>query len=79
MEDYDKTMIDKKYKSNRNYKSNSKNISYNKIIGLIPSSGFPLSSKHQANKNCNSTVKKKNLKREKSAVNHSSIAINNKK
>ena len=77
VEDYDKTMIDKKYKSNRNYKSNSKNISYNKIIGLIPSSGFPLSSKHQT-KNSTPSLPKKYLQRDKNSVSQSTFIINRK-
>ena len=78
VDDYERTIINNINK-NRKFKFNCKNNSYNKILGIIQNTRFPLSSKHQANKNCNSTVKKKNLKREKSAVNHSSIAINNKK
>ena len=78
VDDYERTIINNINK-NRKFKFNCKNNSYNKILGIIQNTRFPLSSKHQANKNYNSTVKKKNLKREKSAVNHSSIAINNKK
>ena len=78
VDDYERTIINNINK-NRKFKFNCKNNSYNKILGIIQNTRFPLSSKHQANKNCNSTVKKKNLKREKSAANHSSMVINNKK
>ena len=60
IDDYDKTIIHILNKS-RKYKSNAKNKnnSYNKMIGFIPNSKFPLSSKHQINKNISSSVPKK--------------------
>ena len=79
VEDYDKTMLENKYISNKNkkFKSNKKNISYNKIIGLIPNSRFPLSSKHQT-KNSTPSLPKKFLQRDKSSVSHSALIINRK-
>ena len=79
VEDYDKTMIENKYASNKNkkFKSNRKNISYNKIIGLIPNSRFPLSSKHQT-KNSTPSLPKKFLQRDRSSVSHSALIINRK-
>ena len=77
IDDYDRTIINNINKS-RKFKSNAKNNSYNKIIGIIPNSRFPLSSKHQGNKNMSSSIPKKNLVREKSNVSHSSLIINRK-
>ena len=79
VDDYDKTMIENKYISNKSkkFKSNSKNISYNKIIGLIPNSKFPLSSKHQS-KNSTASLPKKYLQRDKSYTSHSALIINRK-
>ena len=79
VDDYEKTMIENKYITNKNkkFKSNSKNISYNKIIGLIPNSRFPLSSKHQT-KNSTPSLPKKYLQRDKSSTNHSALLINRK-
>ena len=77
IDDYDRTIINNINKS-RKFKSNAKNNSYNKIIGIIPNSRFPLSSKHQGNKNMSSSIPKKNLVREKSNVGHSSLIINKK-
>ena len=79
VDDYDKTMLENKYISNKNkkFKSNKKNISYNKIIGLIPNSRFPLSSKHQT-KNSTPSLPKKFLQRDKSSVSHSALIINRK-
>ena len=77
IEDYDRTLINNINKSRR-FKSNGKNNSYNKIVGIIPNSRFPLSSKHQTNKNNTPLIQKKNLQREKSAGSHSSITINKK-
>ena len=74
IDDYDKTILSNVNKS-RKFKSNGKNNSYNKILGIIPNSKFPLSSKHKDNKNSSSSVPKKNLKREKSAGSHSSAII----
>ena len=77
IEDYDRTLINNINKSRR-FKSNGKNNSYNKMVGIVPNSRFPLSSKHQTNKNNTRLVQKKNLQREKSAGSHSSITINKK-
>ena len=79
VEDYDRTMIENKYISHKNkkFKSNSKNISYNKIIGLIPNSRFPLSSKNHIKKSTPS-LPKKYLQRDKSSTNHSALIINRK-
>ena len=79
VDDYDKTMIENKYISNKSkkFKSNSKNISYNKIIGLIPNSRFPMSSKHQS-KNNTPSLPKKYLQRDKSSTSHSALIINRK-
>ena len=79
VDDYDKTMIENKYISNKSkkFKSNSKNISYNKIIGLIPNSRFPMSSKHQS-KNNTPSLPKKYLQRDKSSTSHSTLIINRK-
>ena len=77
IEDYDRTLINNINKSRR-FKSNGKNNSYNKMVGIVPNSRFPLSSKHQTNKNNTPLVQKKNLQREKSAGSHSSIMINKK-
>ena len=77
IDDYDRTIINNINKSGK-FKSNAKNNSYNKIIGIIPNSRFPLSSKHQGNKNMSSSIPKKNLIREKSNVSHSSLIINKK-
>jgi hypothetical protein len=79
VDDYEKTMIESKYISNKDkkYKSNGKNSKYNKIIGLIPNSKFPLSSKHQT-KNNTPSIPKKYLQREKNSVSHSALIINRK-
>ena len=77
IDDYDRTIINNINKS-RKFKSNAKNNSYNKIIGIIPNSRFPLSSKHQGNKNMSSSIPKKNLVREKSNVSHHYLIINKK-
>ena len=77
IDDYDRTIVNNINKSGK-FKSNAKNNSYNKIIGIIPNSRFPLSSKHQGNKNMSSSIPKKNLVREKSNVSHSSLIINKK-
>ena len=78
IDDYDRTIISNINKSRR-FQSNGKNNSYNKmIVGIIPNSRFPLSSKHQANKNSTPSARKKNLQREKSAASHSTVNINKK-
>ena len=75
VDDYDRTFISNANKS-RNFKSNRKNKSYNKMVGIIPNSKFPLSSKHQVNKNKTASTQGKNLRREKSAAIHSSLNVN---
>ena len=79
IEDYDKTMLENRYLSNKSKKNKSKVKSneYNKIIGLIPNSRLPLSSKHQS-KNNTPSLPKKHLQREKSSVSHSALLINRK-
>lgn len=77
-DEYDKSMGENKYMSNKGktrYKSNIKNNGYCKIMGLIPNSKFPLTSKHQFGKNNTSSLNKKYLHREKSSVNHSAFNI----
>ena len=76
IDDYDRTFISNANKS-RNFKSNGKNKSF-RIAGIIPNSKFPLSSKHQTNKNKTPSGKGKNLRREKSAAIHSSLIVNKK-
>ena len=78
VDDYERTIINNMNKTSK-FKTNRKNKSYNKILGIIPNSRFPLSSKHQVNKNGTPSVQKKNLQREKSTANHSSMIINSKK
>ena len=46
------------------------------MVGNIPNSKFPLSSKHQANKKKTASTQGKNLRREKSAAIHSSLNVN---
>ena len=80
VDEYDKTIIENKYTSNKGkrYKSNGKNNAYNKIIGLIPNSRFPLSSKHQKGKNSTPSLAKKYLQKDKNSVSHSALIINRK-
>ena len=82
MEEYDKSVLENKYISNKGkkYNSNRKNNNgYNKIIGLIPNSRFPLSGKHQIVKNNNAhSLPKKYLQRDKNSASYSSLIINRK-
>ena len=82
MEEYDKSLLENKYISNRGkkYNSNRKNNGYNKIIGLIPNSRFPLSGKNQiGNKSTNAhSMPKKYLQKDKNSVSYSSLIINRK-
>ena len=82
MEEYDKSVLENKYISNKGkkYNSNRKNNNgYNKIIGLIPKSRFPLSGKHQIVKNNNAhSLPKKYLQRDKNSASYSSLIINRK-
>ena len=82
MEEYDKSVLENKYISNKGkkYNSNRKNNNgYNKIIGLIPNSRFPLSGKHQIVKNNNAhSLPKKYLQKDKNSASYSSLIINRK-
>ena len=82
MEEYDKSVLENKYISNKGkkYNSNRKNNNgYNMIIGLIPNSRFPLSGKHQIVKNNNAhSLPKKYLQRDKNSASYSSLIINRK-
>jgi len=82
MEEYDKSVLENKYISNKGkkYNSNRKNNNgYNKIIGLIPNSRFPLSGKHQIAKSNNAhSLPKKYLQRDKNSASYSSLIINRK-
>ena len=64
-----------KYNKKTTYKSNNKNNCYNKVIGIIQNSKFPLSSKKQLSKknNNNFTLNRKYFN--KNCVNHSSLSI----
>ena len=82
MEEYDKSVLENKFISNKGkkYNSNRKNNNgYNKIIGLIPNSRFPLSGKHQIVKNNNAhSLPKKYLQKDKNSASYSSLIINRK-
>ena len=83
IEEYDKSVIENKYISNKGKKYNSNrktNNGYNKIIGLIPNSRFPLSGKNQiGNKSTNAhSMPKKYLQKDKNSVSYSSLIINRK-
>ena len=58
IEEYDKSVMENKYIANKGKRYNStrksnNNNEYNKIIGFAPNSRYPLSGKHQVNKNNN--------------------------
>ena len=82
IEEYDKSVMENKYISNKRkkYNSNKKiNNGYNKIIGLIPNSRFPLSGKNQIVKKSNvHSVPKKYLQRDKNTASYSSLILNRK-
>ena len=82
IEEYDKSVMENKYISNKGkkYNSNRKNNNgYNKIIGLIPNSRFPLSGKHQSGKNNNAhSLPKKYLQKDKNAASYSSLILKRK-
>ena len=82
IEEYDKSLIENKYINNKRkkYNSNKKNNNgYNKIIGLIPNSRFPLSGKNQAQKKGNvHSLPKKYLQRDKNTASYSSLILNRK-
>ena len=83
IEEYDKSVIENKYINNKRkkYNSNKKNNNgYNKIIGLIPNSRFPLSGKNQIAKKGNvHSLPKKYLQRDKNTSSYSSLILNRKK
>ena len=82
IEEYDKSVIENKYINNKKkkYNSNKKNSNgYNKIIGLIPNSRFPLSGKNQLAKKGNvHSLPKKYLQRDKNTSSYSSLILNKK-
>ena len=83
IEEYDKSVIENKYISNKGKKYNSNrktNNGYNKIIGLIPNSRFPLSGKNHISKNNNNahSLPKKNLQKDKNTASYSSLILNRK-
>ena len=82
IEEYDKSVLENKYISNKGKKYNSNrknNHGYNKIIGLIPNSKFPLSGKNQIIKsNKTHSLPKKYLQRDKNSASYSSLIINRK-
>ena len=82
IEEYDKSVMENKYISNKRkkYNSNKKNNNgYNKIIGLIPNSRFPLSGKNQIVKKGNvHSLPKKYLHKDKNTASYSSILLNRK-
>ena len=85
IEEYDKSVMENKYIANKGKRYNStrksnNNNEYNKIIGFAPNSRYPLSGKHQVNKNNNNahSVPKKNLQKDKNAASYSSLILKRK-
>ena len=86
IEEYDKSVMENKYIANKGKrynstrKSNNNNNEYNKIIGFAPNSRYPLSGKHQVNKNNNNahSVPKKNLQKDKNSASYSSLILKRK-
>ena len=82
LEEYDKSSMENKYLNNKmkKYNSNRKNINgYSRIIGLIPNSKFPLSSKHhKTKKNYAHSLPKKHLQKDKNYASYSALIINRK-
>ena len=82
IEEYDKSVMENKYISNKRKKFNSNkknNNGYNKIIGLIPNSRFPLSGKNQLVKKSNvHSLPKKLLHKDKNTASYSSLILNRK-
>ena len=82
IEEYDKSVMENKYISNKGnkYNSNRKNNNgYNKIMGLITNSKFPLSGKNQITKNNKThSLPKKCLQKDKNSSIYSSLIINRK-
>ena len=85
IEEYDKSVMENKYIANKGKRYNStrksnNNNEYNKIIGFGPNSRYPLSGKHQVNKNNNNahSVPKKNLQKDKNSASYSSLILKRK-
>ena len=85
IEEYDKSVMENKYIANKGKRYNStrksnNNNEYNKIIGFAPNSRYPLSGKHQVNKNNNNahSVPKKNLQKDKNSASYSSLILKRK-
>ena len=83
IEEYDKSVMENKYIANKGKRYNStkknNNNEYNKIIGFAPNSRYPLSGKHQNNKNNNThSVPKKNLQKDKNSASYSSLILKRK-
>ena len=82
IEEYDKSIMENKYisRKSKKYNSNRKNNNcYNKIMGLIPNSRFPLSGKSQKGKNNNAhSLPKKYLQKDKNTASYSSLIIKKK-
>ena len=83
IEEYDRSVMENKniYNNKRKkYNSNKKNSNeYNKIIGLIPNSRFPLSGKNNIiKKNTIHSLPKKHLQKDKNAASYSSLILNKK-
>ena len=81
MEEYNKSILENKYISDKakNYNSNRKSREYYKIIGFMPNSRFPLSSKHRISKNNNAhSLPKKYSQKDKNYASYSSLLIKRK-
>ena len=87
IEEYDKSVMENKYIANKGKRYNSTrknnnntNNEYNKIIGFAPNNRYPLSGKHQVNKNNNNihSVPKKNLQKDKNSASYSSLILKRK-
>ena len=82
IEEYDKSVMENKCLSNKGkkYSSNKQNNNgYNKIIGLMPNSKYPLSGKNQILKSSNAhSLPKKYLQRDKNTASYSSLILNRK-
>jgi hypothetical protein len=82
IEEYDKSLMENKYISHKSKKFNSNrknNNGYNKIMGLIPNSRFPLSGKNQAGKSSNAhSLPKKYLQKDKNTASYSSLILQKK-
>ena len=82
IEEYDRSVMENKniYNKRKKYNSNKKNNNgYNKIIGLIPNSRFPLSGKNNIiKKNTVHSMPKKYLQKDKNTSSYSSLILNRK-